>query len=55
MTEHMMSQAAEIPASRQEDIWDNFAGFLASMIEKYAAELDLDNLPVPNKPAANEK
>lgn len=29
------------------DEWSGFADLLASLIEKYAADLDLDNLPNP--------
>ena len=29
------------------DEWSGFADLLASLIEKYAADLDLDNLPDP--------
>lgn len=29
------------------DEWSGFADLMASLIEKYAADLDLDNLPDP--------
>lgn len=29
------------------DEWSSFADLMASLIEKYAADLDLDNLPDP--------
>lgn len=29
------------------DEWSGFADLMASLIEKYAADLDLDNLPGP--------
>ena len=31
------------------DEWSGFAELLASLIEKYAADLDIDNLPDPNR------
>lgn len=31
------------------DEWSGFAGLLANLIEKYAADLDIDNLPDPKK------
>lgn len=31
------------------DEWSGFAELLANLIEKYAADLDIDNLPDPNK------
>lgn len=36
------------------DEWSGFADLLAGLIEKYAADLDLDNLPDP-KDVANQK
>ena len=30
-----------------KDEWSGFADLMASLIEKYAADLDLDNLPDP--------
>ena len=32
-----------------EDEWSGFADLLANLIEKYADELDIDNLPEPPK------
>lgn len=32
------------------DIWNPLANLLAEMIEKYASELDLDNLPLVEIP-----
>jgi len=32
---------------RNKDEWSGFADLLANLIEKYAAVLDLDNLPEP--------
>lgn len=29
------------------DEWNSFADLLANLIEKYAADLDIDNMPVP--------
>ena len=31
------------------DEWSGFAELLANLIEKYAADLDIDNLPDPNR------
>lgn len=31
------------------DEWNGLADFLTGIIEKYAGEMDLDNLPDPNK------
>ena len=31
------------------DEWSGFAELLANLIEKYAADLDIDNLPAPNR------
>lgn len=36
------------------DEWSGFADLMASLIEKYAADLDLDNLPDP-KTARNQQ
>lgn len=36
------------------DIWNPLANLLAEMIEKYASELDLDNLPPVEIPKQNE-
>ena len=33
--------------NRKKDEWSGFADLLANLIEKYAAVLDLDNLPDP--------
>ena len=33
--------------NRKKDEWSGFADLLANLIEKYAAVLDLDNLPEP--------
>ena len=30
------------------DEWSGFADLLASLIEKYASELDVENLPLPS-------
>lgn len=32
-----------------KDEWNGLADLLANLIEKYAAELDIDNLPDPEK------
>ena len=32
------------------DEWSGFADLLANLIEKYASELDVDNLPAPAVP-----
>lgn len=29
------------------DEWSGFANLLANLIEKYAADLDIDNMPLP--------
>ena len=31
------------------DEWSGFADLLANPIEKYAADLDIDNMPVPTE------
>ncbi len=31
------------------DEWSGFADLLANLIEKYAADLDIDNMPVPTE------
>ena len=36
--------------NRNDDVWDEFAAFLAEMMEKYAAKIDLDSLPDPPRP-----
>ena len=33
--------------NRKKDEWSGFADLLANLIEKYAAVLDIDNLPEP--------
>ena len=33
--------------NRKKDEWNGFADLLANLIEKYAAVLDIDNLPEP--------
>ena len=33
--------------NRKKDEWSGFADLLANLIEKYAAVLDIDNLPDP--------
>jgi hypothetical protein len=33
---------------RNKDEWSGFADLLANLIEKYAAVLDIDNLPEPS-------
>lgn len=34
--------------NRKKDEWSGFADLLANLIEKYAAVLDIDNLPEPS-------
>ena len=34
------------------DEWSGFADLLANLIEKYASELDVENLPAPAVPLA---
>ena len=34
--------------NRKNDEWSGFADLLANLIEKYAAVLDIDNLPEPS-------
>ncbi len=31
------------------DEWSGFADLLANLIEKYAADLDIDNMPIPTE------
>ena len=38
-------------AMNNENEIDRFAELLASLIEKYAEQLNLDNLPCPKRPA----
>ena len=40
---------------KNEDVWDEFAAFLAEMMEKYAAVIDLDSLPDPPRPSKETK
>ena len=37
------------------DEWSGFADLLANLIEKYADDLDIDNLPEPPKPKKSKK
>lgn len=37
------------------DEWSGFADLLANLIEKYADDLDIDNLPEPPKPKKSNK
>lgn len=37
------------------DEWSGFADLLANLIEKYADDLDIDNLPEPPKPKKPKK
>ncbi len=39
----------------KRDEWNTLADLLANLIEKYAAELDIDNLPDPDFIVANNK
>ena len=41
--------------SEGKDEWSGFADLLANLIEKYAAALDLDNLPEPTHPFGNKE
>ena len=41
--------------NRKKDEWSGFADLLANLIEKYAAALDLDNLPEPTHPFGNKE
>ena len=36
------------------DEWSGFADLLANLIEKYASELDVDNLPAPAVPLEDQ-
>ena len=36
------------------DEWSGFADLLANMIEKYASELDVENLPAPAIPLEDQ-
>ena len=40
--------------NRNDDVWDEFAAFLAEMMEKYIAVIDLDSLPDPPRPYKKE-
>lgn len=42
-----ISRRLTIIDNRKKDEWSGFADLLANLIEKYAAVLDIDNLPEP--------
>ncbi len=42
-----ISRRLTIIDNRKKDEWSCFADLLANLIEKYAAVLDIDNLPEP--------